>query len=144
MKNLITLLFGVFVVLSVSAQSEETTLPDGPAITFEQISFDFGDIHQGDKVEHIFKFENSGNQPLIITNVQTTCGCTASEWPREPILPGETANLKVNFDSAGKYGIQHKIISVISNAVLPIDAKAHIPSNYVKIIANVLPKEESN
>jgi len=144
MKNLITILLGVFVVFSVSAQSGETTQADGPAITFEQTSFDFGEIQQGDKVEHIFKFENTGNQPLIITNVQTTCGCTASEWPREPILPGESANLKVNFDSAGKYGIQHKIISVISNAALPADANAHLPSNYVKIIANVLPKEDPN
>jgi hypothetical protein len=135
MKSLITLIFGFFVVFCAFAQ-EEQALADGPAITFEEASFDFGDIYQGDKVEHIFKLENTGNQPLIITNVQTTCGCTATEWPREPVMPGETASLKVNFDSAGKYGRQNKVISVISNATSPM--------NQVKIVTNVLPPKKTN
>ncbi|RLD19185.1 MAG: DUF1573 domain-containing protein [Bacteroidetes bacterium] len=133
MKSLITLVFGFFVVFCAFAQEEQATA-DGPAITFEETSFDFGDIYQGDKVEHTFKLENTGTQPLIITNVQTTCGCTATEWPREPILPGESASLKVDFNSAGKYGRQNKVISVISNATSPM--------NQVKIIANVLPKKD--
>ena len=133
MKSLITLIFGFFVVFCAFAQ-EEQAAADGPLITFEETTFDFGDIYQGDKVEHIFKFENSGNQPLIITNVQTTCGCTASEWPREPVMPGDAANLKVNFDSSGKAGRQNKVISVISNATSPL--------NQVKIITNVLPKKD--
>jgi hypothetical protein len=133
MKSLITLVFGFFVVFCAFAQ-EEQAMADGPAITFEETSFDFGDIYQGDKVEHTFKLENTGTQPLIITNVQTTCGCTATEWPREPVLPGESANLKVNFNSAGKYGRQNKVISIISNATSPM--------NQVKIITNVLPKKD--
>jgi hypothetical protein len=133
MKSLITLVFGFFVVFCAFAQ-EEQAIADGPAITFEETSFDFGDIYQGDKVEHTFKLENTGTQPLIITNVQTTCGCTATEWPREPVLPGESANLKVNFNSAGKYGRQNKVISIISNATSPM--------NQVKIITNVLPKKD--
>ena len=133
MKSLVTLICGIFVVFYAFAQEEQTPA-DGPAITFEETSFDFGDIYQGDKVEHVFNLENTGTQPLIITNVQTTCGCTATEWPREPVLPGETASLKVNFDSAGKYGRQNKIISIISNAISPI--------NQVKIITNVLPKKD--
>jgi len=78
MRGLFTILFGVFVVFSAYAKDEKVQA-DGPIITFEEDSFDFGDIYQGDKVAHTFKFENSGNQPLIITNVQTTCGCTATE-----------------------------------------------------------------
>lgn len=135
MKSLITMIFGIFVVFYAFAQ-EEQIVSEGPAIAFEEYSFDFGDIHQGDQVEHVFKFENSGNQPLIITNVQTTCGCTATDWPREPILPGGTESLKVKFNSAGKFGRQNKVITVVSNAVSPL--------NQVKIITNVLPKKETN
>jgi hypothetical protein len=135
MKSLITLIFGFFVVFCAFAQ-EEQALVDGPVITFEEASFDFGDIYQGDKVEHVFKLENTGNQPLIITNVQTTCGCTATEWPREPVMPGDTTSLKVNFNSAGKYGRQNKVINVISNATSPM--------NQVKIVTNVLPPKKAN
>ena len=135
MKSLITLIFGFFVVFCAFAQ-EEQALADGPIITFEEASFDFGDIYQGDKVEHVFKLENTGTQPLIITNVQTTCGCTATEWPREPVMPGETASLKVDFNSAGKSGRQNKVISIISNATSPI--------NQVKIVTNVLPAKKAN
>ncbi len=136
MKSLITLIFGLFVVFYAYAQEDQAVVVDGPAITFEEESHDFGDIYQGDRVEYTFKFENTGTQPLIITNVQTTCGCTASEWPREPVFPGESSNLKVNFNSAGKYGRQNKVISVISNSTSPM--------NQVKISTNVLPKKDSN
>ena len=130
MKSLITLIFGVFVVFYAYAQDTEEVVP-GPTMTFEEVSFDFGDINQGDKVQHIFAFENSGDTPLIITNVQTTCGCTATNWPRDPIAPGESASLTVNFNSAGKMGRQNKIITVISNAKTSV--------NQVKIVTNVLP-----
>ena len=136
MKSLITMIFGLFVVFYAYAQEEQVAVVDGAVITFEEESHDFGDIYQGDKVEYVFKFENTGTQPLIITNVQTTCGCTASEWPREPVLPGTSADLKVNFNSAGKFGRQNKVISVISNSTAPM--------NQVKIITNVLPKKDTN
>lgn len=133
MKTLITLIFGVFVVFYAFAQEEEQVPLEGAAITFEESSFDFGDIKQGDKVEHIFTFENSGTEPLIITHVQTTCGCTASEWSHEPILPGKKSTLKVTFDSKGKFGRQNKVISIISNSKSPI--------NQVKITTNVHPAD---
>lgn len=124
----------IFVFLStVSLAQEKTTVP-GPAITFEEASFDFGDINQGDKVEHIFKFENTGDAPLIITNVQTTCGCTATDWQREPILPGESSTIKVNFNSANKMGRQNKVITIVSNSVAPL--------NQIKITTNVLPSKK--
>lgn len=127
------MILGVFVVFCAFAQEEE--LPDGPYITFEEKSHDFGDIFQDDQVEHVFAFENTGNAPLIITNVQTTCGCTAPEWPKEPVMPGQSAEIKVRFDSKGKFGRQNKVISVISNSVAPV--------NQVKITTNVLPREKS-
>lgn len=90
---------------------------NGPKIVFKESSFNFGDINQGDIVEHVFAFENVGNEPLILSNVQTTCGCTAPSWPKEPILPGKAGEITVKFNSRGKIGMQNKIITVISNAV---------------------------
>ena len=133
MKTFITLIFGVFVVFCAIAQENQETVP-GPSITFEEVSFDFGDIHQGDKVSHVFNLDNSGDAPLIITNVQTTCGCTATDWPRDPIAPGETASIKVNFNSTGKMGRQNKIITVISNATSSV--------SQIKIVTNVLPPKK--
>ncbi len=116
------------------AQVEESSGNESPApeITFEQDTHDFEDITQGEKVEAVFKFKNSGKEPLVISNVLVTCGCTATQWPREPIEPGKNGELKVTFNSTGKMGKQNKIITVVSNAKQP--------HSRVKILANVLPK----
>ena len=90
---------------------------DGPYIAFTESTFNFKEIYQGDEVEHIFQFENTGTADLIISNVQTTCGCTVPQWPRTAIAPGEKQELKVVFNSRGKMGRQNKIITVVSNAV---------------------------
>jgi hypothetical protein len=109
---------------------------DGPKIKFEKESHDFGDITQGDVVEYSFKFTNTGNAPLILSDVRTTCGCTAPEWPRQkPIGPGESENIKVVFNSRGKVGVQNKVITIYSNSVDKIDR--------IKITTNInLPEKE--
>lgn len=136
MKKIAALFLATFIVIGAWAQDATATeTVTGPAIAFEETTFDFGDIHQGDKVEHIFSFENTGVEPLIITNVQTTCGCTAPEWPRDPITPGQKASIKVVFNSAGKMGKQNKVITILSNAATP--------NNQVVITTNVLPKKEA-
>jgi len=90
---------------------------NGPVITWDKKTHDFGDIVQGDKVEHTFYFTNTGNEPLIITNVQVTCGCTTPKgWPRDPVAPGGKGELTVAFNSAGKMGKQNKTVTIISNA----------------------------
>ncbi len=126
MKKIAALL----VLISTASWAQEEIVP-GPVITFEETEFNFEDIYQGDKVEHVFTFENTGDAPLIITNVQTTCGCTATNWEREPILPGAKSSIKVSFNSAGKMGRQNKVITIISNSVAPL--------NQIKITTNVLP-----
>ena len=138
MKTFIVFVFGVFTIYGAIAQEVATAEAnaDGAVMTFEEVKYDFGDIYQGDKVEHVFKFENSGNEPLIITNVQTTCGCTAPNWPRDPIAPGQASEIKVVFNSAGKIGRQNKVITVVSNAVSP--------TNKVTIVTNILPKKDGS
>ncbi len=131
MKHLMTLLLIGFSFLAM-AQEEEIPMT-GPKIAFTEKSFDFGEIMQGDRVEHIFEFENKGTEPLILSDIRTTCGCTVSEWPREPIAPGKKSNIKVRFNSTGKKGLQNKIVTVMSNAV-------NNPER-VKIVTNVLTPE---
>lgn len=118
-----------FFVFAGDALAQELVLPEkmtiaeaksivfGAQITFKEPKKDFGNIKQGDVIEHTFPFENTGNLPLVISNVQTTCGCTATEWPTEPIAPGDSASITARFDSYGKKGAQQKVISVFSNSV---------------------------
>ena len=98
--------------------AQQSATQNGPIITFEKKTHDFGDIIQGDKVEETFKFANTGTEPLILTNVQVTCGCTTPKgWPRDPILPGGKGELTIAFNSAGKMGKQNKVVTVVSNAI---------------------------
>ncbi len=139
MKKLFLFVIGLFLVGTVTAQNSGSETASGPQITFAESSFDFGDIKQGDKVEHTFTFKNSGTEPLILSNVLTTCGCTATNWPRDPIAPGKGGEITVKFNSAGKMGRQNKVVTVVSNAT---NAQER-----VKIITNILPnsaKADSN
>ena len=129
MKKIIALFAFVLIAGAVSAQ--ESTEQTGAEIVFAETLHDFGDITQGDKVTHVFAFENTGTEPLVLNNVLTTCGCTAPSWPRDPIAPGESGEITVTFNSRGKIGMQNKIITVVSNAVNNQER--------VNIRANVLP-----
>ena len=102
-----------------SAASTATAVVAGPQLTFAEKSHDFGDIQQGDRISHTFKFTNTGSQPLLISEVKTTCGCTATNWTREPVAPGATGEVSATFDSAGKRNIQRKVIAIHSNAINP-------------------------
>lgn len=86
-----------------------------PAMTFEKSEYNFGEINQGDKVSYTFKFQNTGNAPLIISNARASCGCTVPEWPKEPVAPGASGKIDVVFNSAGKSGQQTKSITITTN-----------------------------
>jgi Protein of unknown function (DUF1573) len=95
----------------------ETPAPTGPTTTikYEQERFDFGVVDEGDVVKHAFKFTNTGSEPLLITNCKGSCGCTVPTWPREPIAPGGTGEIKVEFNTKGKPGNQSKRVTVTAN-----------------------------
>jgi hypothetical protein len=78
--------------------------------------YDFGQVTDGDVVEYSFRFKNTGTQPLVVTNVAASCGCTVPEKPEQPIKPGETGFIKAKFNSAGRVGTAMKTITVTSNA----------------------------
>ena len=102
------------------------------AMTFEETFFDFGDIPEGKSNVHIFTFENTGEVPLVITSATGSCGCTVPEWPRTPIAPGATGEIKVSFDSTNRSGKQDKTVTIEANTVPR--------TTVLKITSNVMPK----
>lgn len=84
---------------------------------FYETRYDFQSISQGQVVKHAFRFKNTGQNPLMIAKTDVTCGCTVPYFPEEPIAPGQEGEITVEFNSAGKSGIQEKNIIVHSNAM---------------------------
>lgn len=82
----------------------EANIPAGPltTVSFPETIFDFGEIEEGEKVTHVYKFKNTGSNPLIISNAKGSCGCTVPDWPREPIAAGAEGEIRVQYDSKGK------------------------------------------
>jgi len=117
MKKVITLCFALAIFGILNAQQNSTTTNViGPKIKFEETTFDFGDIEEGKYAKHTFTFINEGDRPLLLKDVKPTCGCTASEWTKEPISPGHTGIVTAVFNSRGYAGRSFfKSISVITN-----------------------------
>lgn len=88
-------------------------------LTFQEELYDFGKVPEGTVATHEFRFKNTGNQPLMIGNVQASCGCTTPEWTRTPILPGKMGIVKAMYSSAGRPGVFNKTITVTSNTTAP-------------------------
>ncbi len=84
-------------------------------IEFEEPDFNFGEVNEGEIVEHDFAFRNTGKAPLIINNARSTCGCTVPEWPKEPIPPGEGGVISVRFDTKNRPNQQSKPITITAN-----------------------------
>ena len=103
-----------------------------PEISFEETEHDFGTIDQGTAVEHTFKFTNTGDAPLVITNATSSCGCTVPTWTKEPIAPGETGEMLVKFNGSG----QNQVTKTVT-----VTANTEAGTEQLKIIAFVTPME---
>ena len=89
---------------------------DSTTVQIIDTIYSFGTATEGEKISYNFRFKNSGDKPLIVTNAHASCGCTVPEKPEKPVMPGETSFIKVVFNSQGKAGHNEKTITVISNA----------------------------
>ncbi|HET6243054.1 MAG: DUF1573 domain-containing protein [Bacteroidetes bacterium] len=118
-KSLLTI--GVVVATfftTVRAQEITTGIDPKPSlaeITFEKDVYDYGNIKQNASGASEFKFKNTGKEPLIISMARGSCGCTVPDWPKEPIKPGESASIKVNYDTK-RVGPINKTVTITSNA----------------------------
>ncbi|WP_046245731.1 DUF1573 domain-containing protein [Hymenobacter terrenus] len=101
---------------------------------FETDNHDFGNVPEGTMATHEFRFKNTGNQPVVIANVQASCGCTTPDWTKTPVLPGKSGIIKAMYSSAGRPGVFNKTVTVTSNA--------SEPSKVLSIKGTVLTKEE--
>ena len=123
MKKTLLLALSLTAAAYTTAHAQTSTTPAkpvgpvaGPAITFEEVKYDFGSVVAGGTVDHTFKFKNTGTAPLVISNIGVSCGCTTPEWTKAPVLPGKTGTLAAHFNSTGKMGMQNKVLTIESNA----------------------------
>ena len=105
-------------------------------LKFEETVYDFGKVVEGTKVTQVFTFTNAGQEPLVLTNALGSCGCTVPKWPREPIRPGETASITVEFNSKNKIGQRNQKVTITANT--------EPPQTYLYLKGEVLASEEND
>ncbi len=108
----------------------------GPTTTikYEKDRHDFGTVNEGEVVKYAFKFTNTGKEPLLINNAKGSCGCTVPTWPKEPVAPGGSGELVVEFNTKGKPGKQSKRVTVTANTV-PTET-------FIEVAGEVIGKEQ--
>jgi hypothetical protein len=100
------------------------------SIKFDSDTFNFGEVMEGEKVSHSYKFTNTGKNNLVITKAYGSCGCTVPEWPKEPIKPGATGTIDVVFNSENRPGKALKSVTVLSNTE-PSDKIVYLVGNVI-------------
>ncbi len=101
------------------------------SVVFDTYDHDFGDINQDTENEKIFAFKNTGSEPLVITNAKGSCGCTVPEYPKNPIAPGETGEIRVVYSPGKQQYKQTKSVTITANT--------EPPTTVLKVYANVIP-----
>ncbi len=113
---LLGIIFPATAFLFAQSPKSKAVLSDSAEFRFEVSEYSFNPVNEGDMVNYDFHFTNAGKTPMIITGADASCGCTAPEYPRQPVKSGEKAVIKVTFNSTGKSGYQDKTVTVTSNA----------------------------
>ena len=142
MKKLISSTVAAFALVALSFNSsaqieliDPSAVGSGAKIEFTQDTYDYDEVKYGGDGYCTFTFKNTGDTPLVLGNVKGSCSCTVPEWPKTPIAPGETGELRVKYNTQNP-GAINKSVTINSNAV-------NTPVKIVRIKGNVLPKPES-
>jgi hypothetical protein len=106
------------IAIGTTYAQEITTDQKVGEMTFETTEIDYGAINQNANGERLFSFKNTGDAPIVITQVRSSCGCTVPSYSKEPILPGETSEITVKY-ATNRVGVFKKTITVMSNAKEP-------------------------
>lgn len=118
-----------------TADQPDVSDADLPVIAFEKEIYEFpGEIMEGEKVSYSFKFNNAGKSDLIIADASAPCGCTVPYFSKEPIAPGKSGKIDVEFNSEGKPGRNEKAVIVTSNTIPK--------TKELRIVVNVKPKAQ--
>lgn len=143
MKSLlITGMLMIAFIFSTYAQNEEKTT--GPQIEFDKETHDYGTIYVNGDGNCKFTFTNTGTEPLILTNVRAGCGCTVPQWPREPVMPGESDEIKVRYTTLRRPHKINKSIVVSSNSVQKSTIVLRIKGEVVPEPEQALPEKSQN
>ena len=126
-----TFIIPLFAFFTFQLYAQEKTAK----IKFETTVIDYGTIEKGADGVRVFKFKNTGNAPLVVTSVKSSCGCTVPKKPEAPVMPGETGEIEVKYDTKRVNPIR-KTITVTSNAETPTVA--------LKIKGNVIDSSNTN
>ncbi len=96
--------------------SSAKAVSNAPVMTFDKTIHDFGTIQEGERVETLFTFTNTGKSDLVISDARGSCGCTVPEYPKNTaIAPGATGKIRVSFDSSNKPNLQQKTVTISAN-----------------------------
>lgn len=119
MKNIAVIIIALMVALATMSFDQPNQTPRGPAIQFENLTHEFGNIPWSQPRSEVgicdFRFTNTGDEPLIITGVRASCGCTAPRYTSDPVLPGESGVITVQYDNS-RVGQFSKTVTVTTNA----------------------------
>ncbi|MCH1547227.1 MAG: DUF1573 domain-containing protein [Flavobacteriaceae bacterium] len=136
MKNILLLMGALLINLNAISQQNSKAV-----IEFEKTTIDYGTIEKGADGKKIFKFTNTGNIPLIISQVKASCGCTIPKKPNKPILPGEKGEIEVKYDTRRVMPFK-KTITVGSNAETP-SVLLFIKGNVIDNSKTIIKKKEN-
>jgi len=122
MTKCFTFLLFLTVAFAAQAQTQPAAAtpakpvnPNAAKFQFVEEVWDFGEIPEGPQVTHEFKYKNVGKEPLIMSNVKASCGCTTPGWAKEPILPGKESVITATYNTQGRPGAFSKAITITSN-----------------------------
>ncbi len=126
MKKLLSILVLLgFFAFTTSAQTtktatkektEQAVVKEGPIMTFKSTEVDYGTIEKNSEPLRTAKFVNTGTEPLVIKNCRGSCGCTVPTWPKEPIMPGESGEIKIRY-ATNRVGKFSKTVTITTNEV---------------------------
>ena len=128
--RLLLLLVNIGLITNLFAQEKVAK----KQLNFRETTHDFGKIQEGEIVKHHFIFSNTGKEPVTISSVKASCGCTTPQWEKDPVLPGTKGKIEVNYNSIGRPGEFTKTVTVIYDAVQP--------PILLTVKGNVIPKEK--
>ncbi len=133
MKNIHVIVCLCLLVLACGSQANSQQSGSGgeehtsdAVVFFPSTRYHFGEIYHGDRFTHHFPFYNRGTSPLVIDRVRASCGCTTPEYPKHPIMPGDSATIGVTYNSVGKQGTQTANIRVFTNDANQPEVRLHI------------------
>lgn len=139
-KIILSLILMIASSMLLTAQQESTPATNGPEITFDKTTHDYETLLVNSDGAYEFEFTNTGNEPLILTQPRSSCGCTVPAWPRKPILPGEKEKIKVTYNTAIKGRFQ-KTVTIMSNASVNKSVVLTIKGEVVDKPSEALPEK---